>query len=148
MPDTIVQTIYLVPQLLSMFSILRVDCLHAFTVHPKILSKLLTVCTVVCVVLFITCSLSTPQQNSKAEIDSPHIRFACLVPVAPMYVPPSNDNIYKYMAYVFGFMYFIVHGICFWIYVLHCTTLPYFGPIKLIAVTCGGTPSYIYLHMI
>ena len=73
MPDIIVHTIYLMPQLLPVFPILRVDCLHASTACPKTLSRLLTVGQVVYVVLFIRCSHCTAQQNSKAEVASPHM---------------------------------------------------------------------------
>lgn len=136
MPDTIVETIYLMPQLLPVFSILRVDCLHAFSVHPKILSRLLTVCTVVCVILFITYSLCTPQQNSKAKIDSPHIWFACLVPVAPIYVPPSNDNIYKYMAYAFRFIYSVSNIAIFWPHKISFLYLPTYDMMGFGGLVC------------
>jgi hypothetical protein len=60
----------------------------------------------VCVVFFVPYSLCMPQYNNE-DMNKKDVWLSCLLPVAPVYIPPSDGNIHKHLPWAFTHVYAI-----------------------------------------
>jgi len=67
----------------------------------------------VCVVFFVPYSLCMPQYNNK-DMNKKDMWLSCLLPVAPVYIPPYDINIHKYLPWAFKRVYAISCTATFW----------------------------------
>jgi hypothetical protein len=85
----------------------------------------------VCVGVFVPYSLCMPQYNNE-DMNKKDVWLSCLLPVAPVNIPPSDGNIYKYLPQAFKHVYAISWTATFW-------------QRKIVAMTYGVTHIHICL---